>query len=188
MHQCLESFFPSTNVDILETFCGDIRMYKNRDGSMKEHQVMNCVERQARPHTFSLPITTFKSKTLFTINSSDPRVQCQALCRYVLRFWAGLSDCSYFRCLMNSNSTNSPLILCPVCLRKLHFVSSFDPIERYVKLQNFYRKSPLFTGEQVWMEERLQSLGYDCPKDLMKHQLKTLKKKIAIQIGNKILH
>ncbi len=47
----------------------------------------------------------------------------------------GMGHCTRYRCLMNSSgsvaqSDARPLELCPECLRRLHFLIGFDPVER----------------------------------------------------------
>lgn len=51
----------------------------------------------------------------------------------------GLLHCCYFRCLMNGASgleefDSKPPYLCGMCLKKLHLVIGFDPLERYGSL------------------------------------------------------
>ena len=48
-------------------------------------------------------------------------------------------SCSYFTCAMNESKSvlqaeNQPLVLCPVCLRKLQKAVGFDVVERYTRL------------------------------------------------------
>lgn len=55
----------------------------------------------------------------------------------------GLRHCIHYRCGMNGlNSLEEgdaqPLELCPVCLRKLHFVTALDPGQRYAEIAAFY--------------------------------------------------
>jgi len=54
----------------------------------------------------------------------------------------GLSHCQYFSCTMNTSSSvlhtdTQPLLLCPVCLRKLQLSLNFRVKERYQKLLEF---------------------------------------------------
>lgn len=51
----------------------------------------------------------------------------------------GLEHCIFYSCVMNGannlkESDNAPIYECPVCMRKLHHVIGFDPLERYKKL------------------------------------------------------
>jgi len=51
----------------------------------------------------------------------------------------GILHCCYYRCLMNGSSTleegdSKPPYLCGMCLKKLHLVLGFEPLERYMKL------------------------------------------------------
>ncbi|MDQ8203060.1 archaemetzincin [Pelagicoccus sp. SDUM812003] len=71
----------------------------------------------------------------------------------------GMKHCIYFHCLLNgsnglSETDAAPLHLCPVCLRKLHLATSFDPLIRYATLNRFYVESGLesaadFTSERM---------------------------------------
>nr|KAI8760500.1 archaemetzincin-2-like; partial [Biomphalaria glabrata] len=54
----------------------------------------------------------------------------------------GLTHCEFFSCAMNesisiSQAMSQPLVLCPVCLRKVQHVCGFDVLERYTKLHHF---------------------------------------------------
>ena len=54
----------------------------------------------------------------------------------------GMAHCIHFRCLMNgvnhqTEADKVPLSLCPVCLRKLHYATKFDPVERYFRLEKW---------------------------------------------------
>lgn len=65
----------------------------------------------------------------------------------------GLKHCIYFKCLMNgSNSaeeaSKKPVLLCPICLKKLNSVLPFDPYERLPILQDLWaRHLPLVFRE-----------------------------------------
>lgn len=70
----------------------------------------------------------------------------------------GLKHCIYFLCVMNGSnhlkeSESRPLHLCPVCLRKLQNAIGFDVLERYGKLEKYYRKAG-FPDEERWMKSR----------------------------------
>lgn len=57
----------------------------------------------------------------------------------------GLAHCKYFRCTMNgSNHIDEadarPLKLCPVCLRKLTWVTGFDPLAREKNLSKITKE------------------------------------------------
>ena len=54
----------------------------------------------------------------------------------------GMSHCAYFACAMNESKSvlqaeYQPLVLCPVCLRKLQKALDFDIVERYKALCSF---------------------------------------------------
>lgn len=75
----------------------------------------------------------------------------------------GMLHCVFFDCLMNGSnhlqeSDSRPMHLCPVCLRKLQFAVSFDPVERYRQLGSFSRKAG-FLDEAEWIEHRLAFIG-----------------------------
>ena len=54
-------------------------------------------------------------------------------------------------------SDAGPLFLCPVCLRKLHAANAFDPVDRYQKMETFFREAKL-EDEQEWVTRRLSEL------------------------------
>ncbi len=54
-------------------------------------------------------------------------------------------------------SDAQPLHLCPVCLRKLHFATGFDVVQRYDDLHRFYQKVGL-NNEAEWINDRHQYL------------------------------
>lgn len=63
----------------------------------------------------------------------------------------GLWHCIHFECVVNGSNhmtetDRQPQHLCPVCLRKLHHATGFDPVRRYRELAAFYRR-------QRWYEE-----------------------------------
>ena len=56
----------------------------------------------------------------------------------------GLPHCVEYRCAMNGSnslpeSDARPMHLCPVCLKKLEWNLGFDGVERYRRLEVFYR-------------------------------------------------
>lgn len=56
----------------------------------------------------------------------------------------GLHHCPYFRCNMNGSNTldeadGHPLHMCPICLRKLHHATAFDPQARAEGLERWHR-------------------------------------------------
>lgn len=87
---------------------------------------------------------------------------CLLMCHEMCHMF-GLNHCIYFHCLMNGSnhfeeSDNTPLQLCPVCLRKLHASCQFDITDRYSKLANFCNTSSGMKHESEWFEKRLQLL------------------------------
>ena len=92
----------------------------------------------------------------------------------------GMYHCIYYRC--NMNGTNSveetdraPVHLCPVCLRKLHYIAEFDIIDRYKKLYFFYRRLGLLR-DASWIRKRLTTLlGEEETKKFVSIQRETSK-------------
>ncbi len=63
----------------------------------------------------------------------------------------GLWHCIHFECVVNGSNhmaetDRAPQHLCPICLRKLHHATGFDPVRRYRDLAGFYRR-------QKWYDE-----------------------------------
>jgi archaemetzincin len=74
----------------------------------------------------------------------------------------GLQHCVYYRCVMNGSNgiaetDDSPLHLCPVCLRKLRRSTGLDLAGRYRRLARVYRRFGL-AEEAEWIEARLARL------------------------------
>lgn len=74
----------------------------------------------------------------------------------------GLQHCIYYRCLVNGSnslteSSRTPLHLCPICLRKLQHVAGFNVVTRYEKLLREYRRLGV-NEESAWLERRLKFL------------------------------
>ncbi len=68
---------------------------------------------------------------------------CKVLAHEIAHMF-GLQHCIYFECVVNGSNhmvetDRQPQHLCTVCLRKLQFATSFDPIKRYAALARFYR-------------------------------------------------
>lgn len=75
----------------------------------------------------------------------------------------GLAHCQGFRCAMNGIAhldelDETPLHLCPVCLRKLHLVTGLDPHARDRALRSQFERLGL-TAEARWLAERMERLG-----------------------------
>jgi archaemetzincin len=81
----------------------------------------------------------------------------------------GLLHCVYFKCLMNGCNhieelDNSPIYLCPVCLRKLHLCLNFNAIERYQKLAVVCREfGGRFNQFSVWFSDRARKIEESLP-------------------------
>jgi archaemetzincin len=77
----------------------------------------------------------------------------------------GLTHCTFFNCLMNGSnhlaeSDRRPLHLCPVCLRKLQWISGFDVLARYSALEQFNRAAG-FSDEAEWLKAQIQKIRAD---------------------------
>lgn len=64
----------------------------------------------------------------------------------------GMAHCVHNACIMNGVNhreelDRSPMSLCPVCLRKLHKQTGFDPAARYESLLGHYREAGLVEAE-----------------------------------------
>lgn len=93
--------------------------------------------------------------------STDGKVACRA-CRLIAHETGhvlGLRHCVYYTCLMNGSATvveadTRPLHLCPIDLRKLHWLIGFDLEERYERLADLWREVRA-EAEAVWVGQRL---------------------------------
>ena len=77
----------------------------------------------------------------------------------------GVKHCIYYECLMNGINTleeqiKTPIIECPICLRKLYEVIGFDCIERYKKMKDVCKLfGGYFQNNFNWYNDRLLSLN-----------------------------
>jgi archaemetzincin len=74
----------------------------------------------------------------------------------------GMRHCIHYDCLMNGanhigETDSHPMHACPVCLRKLHVATGFDPVVRYEQLGEFYREHGLLE-QATWVSVRLAYL------------------------------
>lgn len=74
----------------------------------------------------------------------------------------GVAHCIHYECNMGGSNSlpetdATPLHLCPVCLRKMHYAVAFDPVRRYEALLSFYEKQEL-DEEAGWVKNRLGAL------------------------------
>lgn len=72
----------------------------------------------------------------------------------------GILHCCYYRCLMNGASNleeedNRPPYICAVCLKKLHLVVGFDPLDRYSRLSRFWAANASHQTA-LWYETRIR--------------------------------
>ena len=86
------------------------------------------------------------------------RRSLQILAHEIIHMYS-LQHCTYYHCVANGSnnlpeSDAQPLHLCPVCLRKLYSSMSFNVVERYRGLHDFYQKANM-TKETDWVENRL---------------------------------
>ena len=76
----------------------------------------------------------------------------------------GMSHCIFYHCIMNGSNHDEealkrPVILCPVCLRKLQCVIGFDPLKRYQELEKVSGQfGGIFSGDNYWYKKRIASL------------------------------
>lgn len=74
----------------------------------------------------------------------------------------GLRHCDHYACVMNGMADareldQTPLHLCPVCLRKLLHVLGIDPEARYRALAGWYTEFSV--DEADWVQQRLAEIG-----------------------------
>jgi len=77
----------------------------------------------------------------------------------------GLRHCTFYACALNGMShprevDETPLRLCPVCLRKLASLETVDPVDRYRELGAFYEQAEMH-DEAHWITRRLEYLRAD---------------------------
>jgi len=77
----------------------------------------------------------------------------------------GITHCTHYACNMNGSNhleelDREPMHLCPVCLRKLHLATDFDPIARYESLSKHYRTQQLH-DQALWVDQRLAHINAD---------------------------
>ncbi|OWF46828.1 archaemetzincin-2-like [Mizuhopecten yessoensis] len=87
---------------------------------------------------------------------------CKTMCHEIGHMF-GLPHCVYFSCIMNGSnhleeSDERSIFLCPVCLRKLHFICQFDIIERYKLMAEFWSGLG-YKEESAWLNKRLEFLA-----------------------------
>lgn len=90
------------------------------------------------------------------------RRSCHTLAHEICHIF-GMHHCIYFLCPVNGSNNldendSRPMQLCPVCLRKLHAVVGFDPVERDRNLMAVYQCFG-FRAEAEWIERRLKILA-----------------------------
>lgn len=79
----------------------------------------------------------------------------------------GLKHCIHFGCLMNGSnhlqeSDRAPLHLCPLCLRKLAAACSFHPLQRYMRLAEWYEQHG-FEEQREWTQARIAAIKEASP-------------------------
>lgn len=75
----------------------------------------------------------------------------------------GIKHCTAFECVMNGTNSLEELDSqfaepCPVCLRKLTWNIGLDPIARYEKLREFYRREQI-DELATWLDRRLAQVS-----------------------------
>lgn len=95
----------------------------------------------------------------------DPKTtqfRLQRVCSHEICHMFGMRHCIFYRCLMNGSmslkeSDQRPQVLCPVCLRKLHYCVRFSIKNRYIDLYKYYRqRGEFYKKPSKWIIERLQ--------------------------------
>lgn len=89
------------------------------------------------------------------------RRSCKVLAHETCHMF-GMQHCIYFKCSLNGSnhlgeSDDRPMELCPVCLRKLHWSTQFDIVQRYGKLREFCQHNDL-REDAGWLQQRLEWL------------------------------
>ncbi|MCX4247287.1 archaemetzincin [Paraliomyxa miuraensis] len=89
------------------------------------------------------------------------RARAYKLLAHELAHTFGLRHCDHYACVMNGIADEheldqTPLHLCPECLRKLLFVGGMDPEARYRALADWYSEHGL-ENEARWIRQRLAS-------------------------------
>jgi archaemetzincin len=74
----------------------------------------------------------------------------------------GIYHCQKWKCNMNGSmslaeSDNTPIFLCPDCLKKLQWNIGFDTVSRYEEMEKFLREEK-FVEEADWLKRRIQRL------------------------------
>jgi len=101
---------------------------------------------------------------------NDPDVQIKrtmclimTLCRETLKL-CGMGECNLLKCLMNpvprgppEGIRNLPLSLCCICLRKLHWLTQNDLLDRYAALPAVLGE--FFEEETWWLWDRMVQVG-----------------------------
>ena len=75
----------------------------------------------------------------------------------------GIRHCIHYECNMNGanhleEADETPMELCPVCLRKLRHAIRFDPVKRYGETLRFHQENG-FEAEAEWTHRRLEAIG-----------------------------
>jgi len=87
------------------------------------------------------------------------------VCVHEIGHMFGIRHCVYYDCVMSGSnhldeSESKPLHLCPVDLRKLHLICKFDPVERYERMLEFYKRyGDLFKDEIIWIPKMLSYIA-----------------------------
>lgn len=89
------------------------------------------------------------------------RRSCHTLAHEICHIF-GMQHCIYFSCPVNGSNNldendSRPMQLCPVCLRKLHAIVGFDPVDRDRRLIEVYQQLG-FATEATWLQRRLQTV------------------------------
>lgn len=91
-------------------------------------------------------------------------IMIKVLCREGLKL-CGASECCLLKCLMNPISpgkpeqavAGNPLELCCVCMRKLHWITQADPLDRLAKLPSVMSNTFFEESTRSW--DRMRQIG-----------------------------
>jgi len=108
-----------------------------------------------------------KNKNIYKKEDRD-RLILQRGCRLLVHeisHLLGVDHCIYYACCMNGSGHleedfTQPMYLCPVDLRKLYILCGFDIVQRYKKMEEFFRKYKLH-DEEKWFINRVKFLEED---------------------------
>ena len=144
------------NLEFSSEFWYEVRERKQKQNRQKTNsKPKNQTENDSR--NSKKPVSRIPANT-----STNSRIILQRGCRLLVHeisHLLGLGHCVYFDCCMNGSGHlqedfSQPMHLCPVDLRKLKALVGFDIVERYTKLEVFYRMHQM-DEEADWVQKKL---------------------------------